>query len=171
MNELVLALSYLALAAVAWTNKYKYMLALNIVACALCGVYLLLSSAYVGAVVSSVAALSNFIQLILPSGKVKKRLMERNIIAVFFACSVSMFLYAKPSDIAPCLAFSINRLSEAQENTQIIRYGLILSAALWSYYGLQHELWFFVIAELAVLLLIIAKIWNYKNDPKPILTP
>ncbi len=161
-NEVILALSYMALAGVAWANKYSYMLVLNIIACALCGLYLYMSSAYTGAVVSSIAAAANLVQLLLPVKKTDRRLMTRNILAMLIASIVSIFLYAKPSDIVPCIAFSINRFSEAQENPQIIRYGLIISALLWSYYGAQHELWLFVMAEIAVLLFILMTVKKYR---------
>ena len=154
MTELFLIFSYLTLIAVANAKQYKRMLALNILSCWLCGVYLCLTMAYVGAAVSTIAGFASLIQFYLPEKQSEKIKSTRNGIASAFVILVVSILYSRPSDLFPCFAFTLNRVSEAQENPRLIRFSLMIGGLCWAAYAFYNGLYFFVAVEILTVVFI-----------------
>lgn len=155
LSELFLIFSYLALIGVANVKQYKTMLLLNIASCWLCGVYLFMNEALVGASVTTIAGFANLVQFLLPEKRADTKKDFRNLVAICFSFVAVGLLYSRPSDIFPCCAFTLNRLSEAQGKPQVIRAGLIASGFLWSAYAWHNGLYLFVGIEMVTLLFII----------------
>jgi hypothetical protein len=155
MTELLLIFSYLTVIAVANAKQYRKMLFLNIISCWLCGLYLYLNMAYVGASVSTIAGVASLIQLCLPVREAKRNAPVRNGVAIGFATLAASILYSKPSDLLPCIAFTLHRFSEAQENPHLIRLGLIVGGCLWAAYAAHNGLYLFVAIESITIAFVI----------------
>lgn len=150
MSIVLLILGYLAFFAVLRFEKYNHMLIANVFSGLLVGAYLYLNGAIVGGTVSSIAGLASVAQLTLGHIKVEGQQNLKNLIASLFTVVAVMILYNKPSDLLPCIAFTQNRLFEAQGKPQLIRLGAFFGTLLWAVYAFTHELYILAIIELTI---------------------
>ena len=126
------------------------MLIANVFSCLLVGAYLYLNGAIVGGIVSSIAGLASIAQIALNHFKIEGRQTFRNLIASLFTVVAVVILYNKPSDLLPCIAFTQNRLFEAQGKPQLIRLAVFFGTLLWATYAFTHGLYILAIIELAI---------------------
>ncbi|MBG77961.1 MAG: hypothetical protein CL570_02890 [Alphaproteobacteria bacterium] len=149
---IILALSFTAFMCVVKFKKHHHMLTANVACCSFSSLYLYLNDATIGAIVSGIAACAVITQILLNSTGHKISAQHKNNTAIGFSLLAVMILYQKPSDLLPCIAFTQNRLLEAQGNPQYIRAGVAFGSILWSIYSLAHGLLIMAILEVAIAL-------------------
>lgn len=150
MDAILLILSY-GLSIIALQFKsYRHILLGNSAAFFLAAVYLYINETHVGAAVALIAAGGAFTQFCFPLRQNTLNALSRNVIAIGFVIVAVSLLYQKPSDLLPCTANILNRVSEAQKRQQLIRCSYCFGAILWAFYGIDNQLYLFAVAEICV---------------------
>lgn len=150
MDILILIVSYgLAILALQF-QSYRNILLGNAAAFLLAAVYLYINLTYVGAAVALIAAAGAFTQYCFPLRKNTWNALGRNVMAIGFVLVAVSILYQKPTDLLPCTANILNRISEAQKRQQLIRCSYCFGALLWAFYGIDNQLYLFAVAETCV---------------------
>ena len=161
----LLIANYLAFICVVRLKQHHHMLMANILSCSFSSLYLWINDAHIGALVSGIAACGIAVQMFLNTPTRSISAQHRNNTAIGFSLLAVMVLYQKPSDLLPCIAFTQNRLLEAQGNPQYIRAGVAFGSLLWSAYSFAHGLVIMGILE-ATISLYALRLFISHHQPK-----
>ncbi|MEC7028229.1 MAG: YgjV family protein [Pseudomonadota bacterium] len=140
IEHLCLLIGYAIVISMVHLKSYRHILFMNIFSNAFVGIYLYMNDAYTGAAAVSIAGAASLFQLTMPQSNTPKVMFYRNAGASAFLVAAIGFLYARPSDILPCLANLTNRFAEAQASEQILRFGLGISSFFWLSYAIANNL-------------------------------
>ena len=146
-----------------WIKEYRHTLFANIGLCASFAVYAWLIGQHVAATIPVIAASTSVFQLLMPLSEDKKQVMIRNGVAVFSAVIACALLYQKPSDIFPCLGFTVIRIGEARQSARIMKAGFFTGMGFWIIFGLLEELYLLVSGEIIIVATFLYRTWRIKK--------
>lgn len=165
MDIVILIVSYgLAILALQF-ETYRNILLGNAGAFFLAAIYLYINQTYVGAAVALIAATGAFKQYCFPIRQNAFNTVSRNMVAVGFVLFAISILYQKPTDLLPCTANILNRISEAQKRQQLIRFSYGFGGILWGFYGIDNQLYIFAVAEFCMAIGALIAIIRYRSRP------
>lgn len=150
LSLIFLILGYIAFLYVAKLQSHVHMLTANIISCWLVAIYLAINGAYVGASVSTIAGFASLSQILLVKSGTLGTMKVRNSVAIAFTALAVSILYQKPNDLLPCIAFTQNRILEAQGCTQCIRFAMFFGTLLWAGYAFSQQLYLMAFLEMTV---------------------
>lgn len=150
LSLIFLILGYVAFLYVAKLQDHVHMLVANILSCWLVAIYLAINEAYVGASVSTIAGFASLAQILLAKSDVFGTMKVRNTVAIAFTALAVAILYQKPNDLLPCIAFTQNRILEAQGCVQCIRFAIFFGTLLWAAYAFSEQLYLMAFLETTV---------------------
>lgn len=150
LSLIFLISGYIAFLCVAKVSNHVHMLLANIISCWLVAIYLAINEAYVGASVSTIAGFASLSQILLVKSDTFGTMKIRNTVAIVFTAIAVSILYQKPNDLLPCIAFTQQRILEAQGCVQCIRFAVFFGTLLWAGYAFSEQLYLMALLEVTV---------------------
>lgn len=147
-------------------QNYRIMMVSNGGACLSYSIYLYLTDAYVGALVLFIAALSCFVQLLIPDRQNKTIWYIRNGIALAVIFISLPMMYTQMSDLLPCLAYTVSRITQAQGTPTMVVTGTLLSGICWVAYGLFEALYLFTAMEFLICGCALYNLCKHHNEKR-----